>query len=137
MLAGTDSTGGVTSPVERRIVTPNDRTAALPCASVAVQLIVVVPIGNVDPDARPAVGAETQIGVIDPSTRSLAVGSVKASTFPAGSAVVSVMPAGTVSTGAVVSTTVTANDALAALPCPSVARQLTDVLPNGNVAPEA
>src|SRR5689334_12320766 len=44
---------------------------------------------------------------------------------------------GTLTAGAVWSTTVTVNDALATLPCLSVAVQVTAVSPIGNVLPEA
>jgi hypothetical protein len=46
------------------------------------------------------------------------------------------MSAGTVITGAVVSCTVTWNEADAVLPCASVAVQCTVVVPSGNVEPE-
>src|SRR5262245_16934406 len=45
--------------------------------------------------------------------------------------------AGTVTTGSVVSTTVTVNDAVPVLPCASVALHVTAVTPNGNVSPLA
>src|SRR5438128_1095621 len=45
--------------------------------------------------------------------------------------------AGTVTTGAVVSVTVTVNDAVPRLPCASVAAQVTVVGPNGKVNPLA
>src|SRR5262249_31128341 len=78
MFAGTLSTGGVLSCwFWSVIVTVKDFVAVLFRVSFAVQVIVVVPTGNFDPDARPAVGEETQVGVIDPLTRSTAVGAVK------------------------------------------------------------
>jgi len=55
-------TGGVVSCT----VTVNDAEAVLPWLSVAVQVTVVVPTGNVDPEAG------LQAGVVDPYTRSVA-----------------------------------------------------------------
>ena len=75
MSDGTVITGGVVSAC-CVTVTANDFVAVLACASVAVQVIVVVPTGNFDPDDRPVVGAEVHVGVTGPSTRSVAVGAV-------------------------------------------------------------
>jgi hypothetical protein len=136
MFAGTLSTGGVVSPLDSVIVTVNDLVAVLPCASVAVHVIVVVPIGKVEPELSPTVGADVHDGVIEPSTRSVAVGAAYVSTLPAGLLVVSVMFAGTVIVGGVVSVTVTVNEALAVLWCASVAEHVTVVVPSGNVDPE-
>ena len=47
------------------------------------------------------------------------------------------MSAGTVTTGGVVSTTVTLKASLVLLPAASVAVQVTDVVPSGNVLPDA
>ena len=52
---GTDTVGGVTS----RTVTVNEAVPVLPAASVAVQVTVVVPMGNVDPDG----GAQVTAGL--------------------------------------------------------------------------
>ena len=60
MFAGTVTTGGVVSWT----VTENDPEPVLPCTSVAVQVTVVVPTGNVLPD-----GGKHE-GVIEPSTMS-------------------------------------------------------------------
>jgi hypothetical protein len=59
---GTVRTGAVLSWT----VTVNVRLAALPLASVAVQVTVVAPMANVPPEAG------VQIGVIEPLTRSVA-----------------------------------------------------------------
>jgi len=64
-------TGGVKSCT----VTVNDAEAVLPWLSVAVQVTLVVPTGNVDPEAG------LQSGVIEPSTRSVA-DSVNVTTAP-------------------------------------------------------
>ncbi len=69
----------------------------LPASSVAVQVTVVVAIGNVDPEAG------VQTGVIGPSTASSAEAE-KLTGAPAGLTALTVMLAGTVTTGAVVST---------------------------------
>ncbi len=69
----------------------------LPAASVAVQLTVVGPTGNRDPEAG------TQAGVRAPSTSSVAL-AVNVTTAPVGPVAGTVMSAGTVTTGGVVST---------------------------------
>ena len=55
-------------------VTVNVQGAELPLVSVAVQLTVVMPFGNVEPDAG------VQTGMIAPSQLSVAVSPVKATT---------------------------------------------------------
>jgi hypothetical protein len=75
-------------------VTVNDPLALFPCVSVAVHPTVVVPIGNVLPDA----GEQTTGRV--PSTRSDA-DAVNVTTAPDGVVAVAVMLAGTVTEGAV------------------------------------
>ena len=103
---------------------------ALWCASVAEQVTLVAPIGKVAP-----VGTE-QLGVTDPSTRSVAE-AVYATTAPAELVASTVIVPGTVNVGAFVSATVTAKTALVLLPCESVAVQPIVVAPIGNVVPEA
>ena len=125
---GTVITGGVVSL--KLMFTWNDALPVLPCASVAVHVTVVDPTGNVDPDAG------VHVGVIGPSTVSVAV-AVNVSAFPEDDVVVSLMSAGTVTTGAVVSCTVTWNDAVLVFPAASLALQFTVVVPNGKVDPEA
>src|SRR5207302_9981032 len=71
-----------------------------------------------------------------PARRSCAVAS-NVKTAPAGSLVSMLAFAGRLSIGAVVSVTVTAKDAAALFPCPSVALQATFVAPTGNVTPLA
>ena len=63
---GTEMTGGVTSAAALT-VTVKVRVAVLPRVSVAVQVTVVVPIGNAKPEAG------VHVGVIGPSTMSVAV----------------------------------------------------------------
>ena len=82
---------------------------ALPRESVAVQETIVEPSRNVDPLA----GVHETATL--PSTRSLAV-AVKVKTAPSPLVASTVALAGTVTPGAVVSRTVTVNDALLLLP---------------------
>src|SRR5262245_11043910 len=77
-------------------VTANDRLAPLPLVSAAEQSTVVVPIGNVLPDAGSHVTGR------GPSIRSTAV-AVNVTTAPGGVVAVVVMSAGSVSTGGVAS----------------------------------
>jgi hypothetical protein len=63
MLAGTLITGGVVGCT----VTVKEACEVLLCASVAAQVTVVAPMGNVEPDAG------VQLTGSDPSTRSVAV----------------------------------------------------------------
>ena len=62
---------------------------------------------------------------------------MKLTTAPAALVASAVMSAGTVTTGGVVSTTVTLKASLVLLPAASVAVQVTDVVPSGNVLPDA
>src|SRR2546425_12544232 len=71
-----------------------------------------------------------------PSTRSVAE-AVNVYVAPLVRVASTVAFAGTVMTGAVVSVTVTVNDAVLRLPCASVAAQVTVVGPNGKVDPLA
>jgi hypothetical protein len=95
-----------------------------------VHVTVVDPTGNVDPEAG------VHVGVIGPSTASLAE-AANVSTFPAAELALSVTSAGTVTTGAVVSTTLTWKLAVLELPAASLAVHVTVVVPSGNVDPDA
>jgi len=95
-LAGTVTTG----PVVSFTVTVNDAALWLPCASVAPQVTVVAPNGNVAPLAG------VQLVAIGPSSTSVA-DAVKVNTAPAALVASTVAFAGTVTTGPVVSVTVT------------------------------
>src|SRR2546425_131346 len=125
-FAGTVTTG----PVVSVTVTVNDAAPWLPCASVALQVTVVAPKGNVDPLAG------VQLVATLPSSVSVA-DAVKVNAAPGALVASTVAFAGTVTTGPVVSVTVTVNDAALWLPCASVALQVTVVGPNGNVDPLA
>src|SRR3990172_10066734 len=118
MLPGTVSAGGVVSWT----VTVNDPGVEFPESSVAVQLTVVVPSGNVEPDG----GEQTTVGVV--SMRSDAV-TENVTTAPEGPVAGTVMLPGNVSVGGVVSVTVTVKDPGVELPESSVAVQLTVVVP--------
>ena len=123
---GKESNGGVVS----RTVTVKDAEPLLLWLSVAEQVTEVVPITNNEPD-----GGEQEAG-IEPSTVSRADAANVAET-PPGPVASKVMPAGTVTTGAVVSWTVTVNDAVPMLLWASVALQVTVVTPRGNEDPDA
>jgi hypothetical protein len=125
MSPGTVSVGGVES-VTVIVKDPDDE---LPESSVAVQLTVVVPSGNVLPDG----GVHTTVGVGSMASTALAV---YVTTAPPGPVAGTVMFPGTVRTGGVVSWTVTENDPEPVLLCASVAVQLTVVVPTGNVLPD-
>ena len=96
MLPGTVTTGGVVSWT----VTENEPEPVLPCASVAVQLTVVVPTGNVLPDG----GEHETLGL--GSTVSEAE-TENVTTAPDGPVAGTVMLPGTLTVGGVVSCTVT------------------------------
>jgi len=105
--------------------------AVLPDASVAVQFTVVVPTAKQDPDA----GLHT---VVAPGQLSLAVGGGKV-TAAHGSlivAVLAVLLAGQVIEGGCVSLTVTLKVHIAVLPAPSVAVQVTVVVPFVKAEPD-
>jgi hypothetical protein len=98
--------------------------------STAVQVTVVRPSGNVEPLAG------VQLTGRAPSTLSVADAEyVKIA--PAGPVASTVAFADTVTTGAVLSATVTVNEAEPVLPCVSVAVQVTVVVPSGKVEPLA
>jgi hypothetical protein len=126
MLAGTVTVGGVVSCT----VTTKESEPVLLWESVAVQVTVVVPSGNVLPDA----GA--QLGAMLPSTMSLAEAEY-VTTAPPGPVAAVVMLAGTVTVGGVVSCTVTTKESEPVLLWESVAVQVTVVVPKPNVLPDA
>jgi hypothetical protein len=126
MFAGTVITGGIVLST----VTIKEACELLLCASVAAQVTVVAPMGNVAPDAG------VQLTGSDPSTRSIAV-AVYVTTAPLALVAAVVILAGTVITGGVVSCTVTVKEACDLLLCESVALQVTVVVPSGKVEPDA
>jgi len=124
---GTLTTGGVVSTSVT--LTVNEPVLTLPCASAARHATLVSPTGNVAPDAG------EQDGAMEPSTMSVAV-TAKVAEPPPGLCVVTETAPGRWSCGAVVSMTCTSKDAVALLPCASVARQVTVVDERANVDPE-
>jgi hypothetical protein len=124
---GTLTTGGVVSTSVT--LTVNEPVLTLPCASAARHATLVFPTGNVAPDAG------EQDGAMEPSTVSVAV-TAKVAEPPPELCVVSEMSPGRWSCGAVVSTTCTSKEAVALLPCASVARQVTVVAERAKVDPE-
>jgi hypothetical protein len=123
MFEGTDTTGGVVSVT----VTVNDAEPGLLWASVALQVTVVVPTGNVDPDAA------EHVGVSDPSTASTALAAPNDAVAPPGLVASTLTFPGTLTTGPVVSWTVIVNEVDAGPVVVSVASQVTVVTPIGNV----
>jgi hypothetical protein len=121
-------TGGVVSLT----VTLKDAEELLPAASFAVQVTVAVAYRNVEPEA-----GEQFTGSV-PSTASVAVGFAYVTTAPMDDVPLTMTSAGTpLITGAVVSLTVTVNDALELLPRVSCAVQWTVVMPSANREPDA
>jgi translation initiation factor IF-1 len=130
MSEGTLTTGAVVSTSVT--VTRKDAEPVLLCASVAVHVTVVVPTAKVEPEAG------EHDTPTEPSTLSLA-DAENDTFFPEGDVVVVEMFEGTLTAGGVVSTsvTVTWKEAEPVLLCPSVALQVTVVVPTAKVAPEA
>jgi hypothetical protein len=111
-------------------VTVKPPVAVLPAPSVAEQLTVVVPRGNVDPE-----GGVHDAGS-EPETASVAPAEY-VTVLPAAESASAVMFAGSSSEGGVVSWTVTEKDwAALVLPAASRAVQVTVVWPSGKVEPE-
>jgi hypothetical protein len=110
-------------------VTLNDPDAELPALSFAEQDTVVVPNGNVEPEAG------VQVTVTEPSTRSVAEAE-NFTTAPLELVAGAVISAGSCNFGGVLSTTVTLNEAEAVFPALSVTEHDTVVEPNANVEPD-
>src|SRR3954447_2672614 len=116
--------GGVTS----RTVTVKVFVPALADWSEALQVTVVAPMGNVEPEA----GVQVTAGEEFRASLSLAE-AVKVTGAPAGPVGSTVIGAGTVTTGGRTSWMVTVNVLVAVLPDASVEVQVTVVTPMGNV----
>jgi hypothetical protein len=111
-------------------VTPKLAPPVFPWESVALQLTVVVPSGNVLPELG------EQFAESVPSKMSLA-DAEKDTAAPEGPVASAVADDGTETSGAVVSRTVTLNESGSdVLPCESVAVQVTVVVPTPKVLPE-
>src|SRR5204862_36871 len=132
MLAGQLATGFSSSLT----VTVKAQVVVLPLASMAVQLTVVVPSGNIEPLA----GLQL---MLEPGQLSLALAAKVTCawqsplTLSAPVLVVVVMLAGQVAVGGSLSVTVTVKLQRAVWPEVSVAVQFTVVVPTAKVAPEA
>src|SRR5262245_50205704 len=125
MPAGQVMVGGVVSST----ITSKEHIEALLSSSVAETVTVVVPSGNVLPEA----GTQTIDG--EGSQTSMAAGE-KVTISPAGLVHSSVMSEGHVTIGGVVSMTVTLKEQVSELPESSVAEQFTVVVPIAKVLPE-
>ena len=128
-LAGLEMIGAA-GEVLSVTVTKNEPVPVLPLVSDAEQFTVVVPIGNVEPEAGVHVTGR------EPSTKSDAV-AVNVTTRPAELVASNVILAGSESVGAVVSLTVMVKDPDPVLLAASVAEQFTVVVVIPNVEPEA
>src|SRR2546425_614963 len=115
-----------------RTVTDCVALPELPAASVAVQVTMVVPFGKL----AGALFAMTSDAPDETASVALAEPSAGAAA-QVPRAVLAVMAGGAATVGAVVSRTVTVKLALLWLPEPSVAVQVTVVVPSGKVEPEA
>src|ERR687894_271249 len=128
MSEGNSKVGAVLSCT----MTLNEPVASFPAASVAEQLTVVVPSGNVEPEAG------SHVTGTEPSTASVAVTAAYVTSAPCGLVASAAGGAdGSVNSGFVVSCTMTLNEPVPVFPAASVAEQLTVVVPSGNVEPEA
>jgi hypothetical protein len=110
-------------------------TALFPAASPASQVIVVTPMGNISPEARPAVGDEVHRGEMLVVTAS-ETDTMKVTTAPSLLVPSKLKDAGTVITGEVVSSTVMTKDVSAEFPASSVALQVTVEVPRGKTLPD-
>jgi hypothetical protein len=121
-------TGGV---VSARTVTVKVLVAVFPEWSVAVHVTVVVPIGNVEPDAG------EQVTGTAPSMSSVAVGVGYVTTAPdAPDAALVMSDTGPITGGVVSVATVTLKVAVLVFPDASEAEQVTVVVPTGNDEPD-
>src|SRR3990172_6435426 len=112
----------VTGTVVSCTVILNDVEPVLPDKSVAVQLTVVIPNGNVEPDGR------MHIGVMGPSTSSFAF-TVKTTKAPAAEVASAIISTCGSIVGGIVSTTIKVALQLAVLPALSVVVNVIVVLP--------
>jgi hypothetical protein len=129
MSAGTPIDGAVVS--KGAMVTLNCNVEVFPRPSSAVHVTCVVPTGNVDPEG----GAQLTDAA---APRSVAEGVGKGTALPLGEVASSEMGSWLlVKVGAVVSCTLTLNDAVESLPFPSLLVHCTEVVPIGKGAPDA
>jgi hypothetical protein len=112
--------------------TLNEQVDVLPCTSVAINVMVVVPIGNVEPLGKPAVCA-----MDIPGQLSLADGATQLTTAPQipGVLFTEIFTGHEVNTGSSLSVTVTLKEHTLLLPLASVAVYEMVVVPIGKVDP--
>ena len=115
-------------------VTVNDAANLFNDASVAVYVTVVIPVGNTDPEAGPAVWA-----MMLPEQLSAEVGAVQLINAPQtpASLFTAMLPESPTIVGFCVSFTFTVNEAVNLFDTASVAVYVIVVLPIGNTVPEA
>ena len=112
-------------------VTVNEHNAIRPPASVTENILVVVPVGKVDPLGRPDICI-----VVAPGQLSVPTGAVYVTTAPQiPASLPCVIFAGQVMVGDSLSVTVTVNEHEAVNPPASVTVKVFVVVPVGNVAP--
>jgi hypothetical protein len=121
------SVGGV----ESLTVTVKVADPVFPCKSVAVQVTIVWPTGNTDPELG------LHEAVSEPSTMSKAVAEENVTSAPVDFVASTVLSAGAATVGPMLSFTVTLNVPDPLLCRLSAAVHVTVVCPTGNVAPEA
>ena len=126
MLAGRVNAGAVVSLT----VTSNELRPRFPRVSLEEHCTVVVPSGNVEPEAA------VQLTVRLPSTTSVAL-TVNVTAAPEAPVASATMSSGTVTAGPNVSTTVTLKKPVVVSFSVLVAEQLTRVVPNPKRAPDA
>ncbi len=104
----------------------------LPAGSVAVQVIVVAPAGNVDPDGGLQLMVKLEVSLSGSVAETAYV-----TTAPLALVATAVMLPGRLRVGAVLSSTTTVALAVPVLPAPSMAEHVMVVVPSGRVLPEA
>ena len=124
--AGQTTTGSSSSFT----VTSNVHTLVLPEASVAVTVTVVVPNGNILPEAG-------TLEIVVPVQLSVAVGVKVTTASHRPGSLLTIISEGQVTTGSSSSFTVTLKVHTSVLPAASVAVTVTSVVPIGNTLPEA
>src|SRR5713226_1637934 len=129
----TETVTGLIRPIEKSTTaTWNVPVLEFPAGSVAVQVTVVAPAGNVEPED----GLQLMVRVEVALSGSVAP-TANVTTAPLALVATAVMSAGRLRVGAVLSSTTTVAVAVPVLPAASVAEQVMVVVPSGKVLPEA
>src|SRR5712692_7865687 len=129
----TETVTGLIRPIEKSTTaTWNVPVLEFPAGSVAVQVTVVAPAGNVEPEG----GLQLMVRVEVALSGSVAP-TAYVTTAPLALVATAVMSAGRLRVGAVLSSTTTVAVAVPVLPAASVAEQVMVVVPSGKVLPEA